>query len=167
MKISIINNIDSYIPQYILYSSNQIDREKITKESIKSIIETNVISNMPDENCINNEDLTEETGYIEGSLKRVFVNAYERNQKLRKACIEKYGAICSVCSFNFQDKYGDLGKGFIEVHHRIPLKNIRHGYIASVDDLIPVCSNCHSMLHKLGDYNMTINELKQIIERQK
>jgi 5-methylcytosine-specific restriction enzyme A len=49
------------------------------------------------------------------------VNAYERNPKARKDCIKYYGATCSVCDFNFADKYGNVGAGFIHVHHLKPL----------------------------------------------
>lgn len=90
------------------------------------------------------------------------VNAYERDSKLREACIQKYGTYCSVCGMNFKDIYGVLGEGFIETHHLIPLSDKRCEYDATVDDLRPICSNCHSMLHRNQDDNLTIEELKII-----
>ena len=48
----------------------------------------------------------------EGAKKKIYVNAYERNAKARKKCIENYGAICSVCNFDFEKIYGSLGEGY-------------------------------------------------------
>ena len=33
-----------------------------------------------------------------------------------------------------------------------------------IEDLIPVCSNCHYMLHKKDDIPYTVEELKNIIK---
>ncbi len=79
---------------------------------------------------------------------------YRKNQKLD----------CEVCGFDFYKVYGDLGKGFIEVHHRIPLSKINGETKTNLNDLALVCSNCHKMLHKKIDI-MSIDELKKIIKR--
>jgi hypothetical protein len=40
------------------------------------------------------------------------------------------------------------GAGFIHVHHRKPLALIGRSYAVNpVKDLVPVCPNCHAMLH--------------------
>lgn len=84
----------------------------------------------------------------EGSTREVKINAYERNAKARKKCIDYFGVNCIVCGFNFEDKYGELGNGFIHVHHVIPLSSIGENYkINYKEDLVPVCPNCHAMLH--------------------
>ncbi|MGI2172402.1 HNH endonuclease [Shewanella sp. MF05960] len=64
------------------------------------------------------------TGFTEGALKQVTINAYERDPKARKACIAKFGAICQVCDFDFEKTYGAIGKGFIHVHHKVDLATI-------------------------------------------
>ncbi|WP_198928636.1 hypothetical protein [Enterovibrio norvegicus] len=66
--------------------------------------------------------------FIEGAVKQVTINAYERNPKARAACIAKYGAICQVCDLNFESKYGAIGKGFIHVHHKVDLATIGESY---------------------------------------
>lgn len=66
-----------------------------------------------------NKIYTEE--YYEGSLQQALVNRYERNPIARKKCIEKHGCICQVCGMDFGKVYGDLGKGFIHVHHIVPI----------------------------------------------
>jgi 5-methylcytosine-specific restriction protein A len=49
---------------------------------------------------------------------------------------------------NFEKFYGVVGKGFIEVHHLIPLSDIKKEYeLDPIKDLRPVCPNCHAMIH--------------------
>jgi 5-methylcytosine-specific restriction protein A len=87
--------------------------------------------------------------YWEGALRRITVNAYERDANARRACIAHHGAACSVCGFDFEATYGVLGRGFIHVHHTRPLSGIGAAYaVDPVQDLIPVCPNCHAMLHR-------------------
>lgn len=100
---------------------------------------------------------------IEGASKQVFVNAYERNEKARKACIAHYGTSCTICNLNFEQFYGTIGAGFIHVHHLLPISSRREQYIIDpIKDLRPVCPNCHAMLHK-SDPPFSIEELKEII----
>ena len=73
----------------------------------------------------------------EGTKTKVFVNRFERNPKAKQAHLEHYGYNCQTCYFNFEYQYGQIGKDSIHVHHIIPIK-----------DLIPVCPNCHLILHK-------------------
>lgn len=88
----------------------------------------------------------------EGAKKTVVVNKYERNLSARLRCIEKWGASCSVCDFNFEQTYGALGAGYIHVHHLVPLSKIGKEYrLDPVKDLRPVCPNCYAMLHRTGE----------------
>lgn len=98
--------------------------------------------------------------YTEGAKKQIRVNAYERNPKARKACLEHYGCICAVCNFDFSKKYGEFAKGFIHVHHLKPLALTNGQYkLDPVADLMPVCPNCHAMLH-FSKTVLTIDELR-------
>ncbi len=98
--------------------------------------------------------------YIEGSVKQVQVNRYERDRKAREACIQYHKPVCKVCNFNFFERYGALGEGFIHVHHVIPLSDIGQSYIPDpIKDLVPVCPNCHAMLHK-SNPPLSVDELK-------
>lgn len=84
----------------------------------------------------------------EGAVHAVLVNKYERSSIARQKCIQYYGCKCFVCGFEFEKVYGELGKNFIHVHHLIPLSEIGKEYIVDYkNDLIPVCPNCHAMLH--------------------
>ena len=102
---------------------------------------------------------------IEGAKTPVFVNKYERSSIARKKCVEYHGCFCHVCGIDFGKTYGDLGDGFIHVHHIIPLNEIDEEYIVDYKkDLIPVCPNCHAMLHRQNnDKFLTIDELKEIL----
>lgn len=87
--------------------------------------------------------------FQEGIKRTILVNSYERNPKARKLCVEYWGISCSVCEINFEKLYGEIGKGFIHVHHLIPVSQIGELYqVDPIKDLRPVCPNCHSMLHK-------------------
>jgi 5-methylcytosine-specific restriction protein A len=97
---------------------------------------------------IPDEILTPER-YSEGALRRIAVNAYERDPRARKACIEFHGNNCLICSFSFGDSFGEIGEGFIHVHHLRPLADIGEDYkVDPIKELIPVCPNCHAMLHR-------------------
>ncbi|MBE9917859.1 hypothetical protein G8C92_28060 [Paenibacillus donghaensis] len=93
---------------------------------------------------------------------------YERSLKNRAKAIEVHGTTCKVCGFNFDEFYGsDLARHFIEIHHITPLSMIDEQSIDPVKDLIPVCSNCHSMIHRRRETVMPIEELKKRINAAK
>lgn len=108
-----------------------------------------------------NEDSTE----YEGLKKTVTVNKYERSSIAREKCIEFHGLNCFVCNLNFEKFYDDIGKGFIHIHHIIPLNQIGKEYkVDFKKDLAPVCPNCHAMLHrKINGNELTIEQLKEKI----
>lgn len=97
------------------------------------------------------DGLTTSAGtHKEGVKKTRFVTRYERSGKARTECVKHYGAKCCVCKLDFSLRYGDIGKGFMHVHHLKPVAE-REGKEVEVDpiqDLRPVCPNCHSMLHR-------------------
>jgi len=100
---------------------------------------------------------------IEGSIRQVLVNAYERSPKARNLCIEHHGLNCKVCGFYFEDIYGEAGAGFIHVHHIVPLAEIKMNYqVDPIKDLVPVCPNCHAMLHRFNPV-LTIEQLRNMI----
>ena len=105
-----------------------------------------------------------EEGYAEGTAYQAVLNKYERNPINRELCLAKKGYRCNICNFDFKEVYGSIGKHFIEVHHITPVSMLGSGYKINIDeDLIPVCSNCHSMLHKKNPPYLP-DELKSIIK---
>ncbi len=102
----------------------------------------------------------------EGVLMKVNANKYERNQKARKECVAKKGYQCLVCGRDFEATYGEIGRNFIHVHHLTPISSIGQEYELNVDtDLVPVCPNCHYMLHRKNP-PYTIEELKEMLAKQ-
>ena len=108
-------------------------------------------------------EIHEREFYLEGNRKTVLSSRVERSFAARAACIENHGCICQVCGMDFSDVYGSIGLGFIHVHHILPLSE--SNVSRSVDpktDLVPVCPNCHAMLHKRRP-PFTVEELKEKI----
>ena len=109
------------------------------------------------------DDVETNTVHYEGAVKKTTVNRYERDYKARDKCIEHYGLECTVCHFDFEDTYGELGAGFIHVHHLVQISDIRQEYLLDpIKDLRPVCPNCHAMLHKKNP-PLSIDELKKVL----
>lgn len=104
---------------------------------------------------------------VEGARQEIYTTVYERNPKARTACLEAHGYSCVVCGFNFENVFGAIGKEFIHVHHVKPLFEIGDEYsVDPINDLKPVCPNCHAMLHRLTDEGfMSIEDLRDILKR--
>lgn len=102
------------------------------------------------------QDLNNDMPGPEGNLQRTegnrftaTVNKYERDPALRAQCIDHYGPDCQICGFSYFKVYGEIGKGFCHVHHLRPLSEVGKDHtVDPINDLIPVCANCHSMLHR-------------------
>lgn len=106
------------------------------------------------------DEISAAARYFEGATRTVTVNTYERDPRARMDCIDHYGTKCSVCSFDFEATYGATGKGYIHVHHIVPLSLVGKSYIVDpIKDLRPVCPNCHAMLHR-GAVPASIESLK-------
>jgi|GEM_PF-2472984 len=84
----------------------------------------------------------------EGSSSEVLITRYERSKINRDVCIKFHGWNCKVCSVNLQDIYGERAKNFIHVHHIEKLADTGTKVIDPINDLIPVCPNCHSIIHR-------------------
>jgi 5-methylcytosine-specific restriction protein A len=108
-----------------------------------------------------------ELGLPEGAKQTVSVNKYERSSENRKACIDAFGTDCQICGFSFARKFEGIGEGYIHVHHLIPVSKMGGEYrINPIEDLIPVCPNCHAMLHK-RDPPFTPQELREVMDSSK
>jgi predicted HNH restriction endonuclease len=75
---------------------------------------------------------------------------HKRTRKERAECINFHGTKCAVCGFSFEQEFGEIGMGYIEVHHLKPVAQYAGFQVRIVNpiaDLRPVCANCHRMLH--------------------
>lgn len=106
---------------------------------------------------------------IEGAKKTILINKYERSPKARENAIKYHGLNCKVCNVNFEGLYGEIGKDFIHIHHLVPIHEIGEDYkINYQTDLIPICPNCHSIIHKrINGVEPTVDELKMMLKKNK
>ena len=112
------------------------------------------------ENYTSADEISEASTFVEGAKRRVAVNAYERDPEARRMCIKRYGWNCAVCEMNFAETYGEIGTDYIHVHHKKPLNTLGRDYAVDPEkDLIPVCPNCHAMLHR-RQTALSIEELR-------
>lgn len=126
---------------------------------VLALIETHEGSLLPSDSLVR--------GLPEGAKRQVEVNRYERSPVNRGACIEHYGLTCQCCGFNFVEFYGELGEGYIEVHHCTPVSRMGTNYVVNpIQDLIPLCGNCHSMVHR-RDPPLSAEELRTWIATQR
>ncbi|MST93899.1 MAG: HNH endonuclease [Pedosphaera sp.] len=118
----------------------------LREELVSALIQLRLLENVADSYA---DEVSDYPDLFEGAIRVISVNAYERNPTARALCIQHYGPICVVCGFNFGRAYGEIGKGFIHVHHLLEISQIGGKYrVDPVTDLRPVCPNCHAMLHR-------------------
>lgn len=101
----------------------------------------------------------------DGAVTQILVNRYERSSDGRKKCLAAHGYACRVCDFDFERVYGEIGRGYIHVHHIKPLGEIRSAYeLCPETDLVPVCPNCHAMIHATTPA-LTVEQLRALLRR--
>ena len=102
----------------------------------------------------------------EGAITHAEVLRYERSRSARAACLQHFGNRCQVCALDFEERYGELGRGFMHVHHIVPLHKVAdvpNYRVDPIEDLRPVCPNCHAMLHRPNNRTLTVEELRALL----
>lgn len=103
--------------------------------------------------------------FSEGKETKRYITTYERNPKYRKQAIAIHGNSCSACGFNFGKFYGEYAEGFIHIHHTVPVSEFETPKkIDPETDLIPLCANCHSVVHRKKDQTLSPVEIRNLIE---
>lgn len=113
------------------------------------------------------EDAENDEEFPEGIILTRLHKQRERNttltKKKKKKVLRETGKLeCEVCGFDFNIVYGELGHGFAECHHTIPLSALEPGHKTKLSDLAIVCANCHRMLHRSREW-LSIKDLKRLI----
>lgn len=105
----------------------------------------------------------------EGERKHTEYERLHRNPALRQACINKYGYQCQCCGMNFAEMYGELlGARFIEVHHLQMLSTYDESRPQDyVENLVPLCANCHAMIHHIAGSEHPLRDLRQAYRGEK
>ena len=123
---------------------------------------------MVDEQNVSYEE-QELTSYLvenrpDGKNRVCYTTQYERNPINRRNAITIHGTVCQGCGFDFEKTYGEIGRGYIEVHHVKPLCEGEGSVpINAETDLICVCANCHRMIHKRKDKVLSLKELQKLL----
>jgi len=102
--------------------------------------------------------------FKEGSEYFLISKKLERSQSARKRAVELHGLNCCVCDFNFEVVYGDTGKGYIHIHHLIPVSVAGYNEINPETDLVPVCPNCHAIIHTQSP-PISIQKMKELLKK--
>lgn len=141
--------------------------QKILWNAYNPFFKVDVYNNYVDEICSNLIDESiDNIEAAEGKYNYAMHRFRERDRTLvqKKKASVKY-LICECCTFDFSKTYPNLGDGFIECHHKIPVHKGER--ITNIKDLALVCSNCHRMLHRKNKHNeyYTVEELQKIINK--
>ena len=103
----------------------------------------------------------------EGGSKRRFTTTYERSRALRDQAIAIHGSTCIACGFNFKTVYGEYGEGYIQIHHINPVSEFdQPRKVDPARELVPLCANCHAVVHRRKHKTLSIDFLKEIISRE-
>lgn len=144
-------------------SNNLMNEIQKTLDSlIQSDLESTIQSDIYAEDVENGKGLNDLIK--EGRAGYYYGKKYERNPINRKRAIEIHGLVCKACDFDFEKFYGEHGKNFIEIHHIKPLSTLDEEMVIDPEyDLVPLCSNCHRMVHRKKENVLSVEELRNII----
>ena len=105
--------------------------------------------------------------HYEGSPVSISLTVYERDRVARTECLQHYGYKCTVCQFDFAQTYGEIGVDMIHVHHLTPVSRIAKIHaVDPIQDLLPICPNCHIVIHRRQP-PFSIEEVKKMIDSAK
>lgn len=148
---------------------NYLLNNDFNAEDLKEAFDT-VYENRDRASCI--ETFDENTTINEGTQSIIQTNVYKRSKKLREEAIRYYTINnkikCRICCFNFEDFYGEYGRGFIEIHHQKPIfqfngDDTEQTITEALRNVIPVCSNCHRMIHRRRENPLTLEEIRSYV----
>ncbi|MDD2133615.1 HNH endonuclease [Pseudomonas kurunegalensis] len=110
------------------------------------------------------EDTFTFESFSEGSKTTYFGTRYERRKDLRIKAIAFHGLDCKACGFDFEQAYGEHAKGFIHVHHVVPISEYGGEQTVNPEtDLVTLCANCHAVVHRKRDMTLSVAELKGML----
>lgn len=141
---------------------------RISKEVYDEIISYSDLENEYRASNLNDieqgKETSLETELIEGGQRQRYTTFYERNSKLREKALLFHGYSCKGCGFNFEKFYGEVGSGFIHVHHLKPISESVECVVNPKEDLTVLCANCHAIVHRKRNNILSIEDLQKIIK---
>ena len=147
------------------YISSKAIEAYIRFYSQKHNIDLDAISNPDVSSTLQPDEEEEEKQRLEGRMTEAKVLRRQRNRQARQQCLEASGYKCYICGFDFEKTYGEIGKGFLEVHHKRPISTYDEEHEIPQSELVALCSNCHSMVHRRKEA-MDVDELKNIVQNK-
>ena len=112
------------------------------------------------------EEIEADPSALEGNPIEAVSRRYERKPVNREICLSVRGRRCCCCNMDFGEVYGEIADGFIEVHHTTPAAEMGPGYLINpVTELVPICSNCHSVVH-LSSPASSVDGVRAHIKRE-
>lgn len=104
--------------------------------------------------------------WLEGSRTMKYVTTYERDRRYRMQAIAIHGHRCVVCDQSMEDLYGEVGRDLVHIHHVVPVSTYEQPKsINPESDLVPVCPNCHAIIHRRRSSTLTIAEARRHFRR--
>ena len=147
------------------YISSKAIEAYIRFYALKHNINLDAISNPDVSSTLQPDEEEEEKQRLEGRMTEAKVLRRQRNRQARQQCLEASGYKCYICGFVFEKTYGEIGKGFLEVHHKRPISTYDEEHEIPQSELVALCSNCHSMVHRRKEA-MDVDELKNIVQNK-
>ena len=149
----------SFSPSVLEYLEQRLGVPLPRPSYFKPLATTSTSARLP-------EEIDTSAVLLEGAKKSIVVNAYERSEKARAACLAAHGTACACCGMDFGKVYGSVAAGYIHVHHTKPLSEVGEEYeVDPVADLRPVCPNCHAVAH-LRTPPFGIDQVKAMLVKQ-
>lgn len=151
---------------YVIFETQEAYRSCPALRIRQDVVVPGGISKIPgytigSENSVEPSSTYERAIYTEGARQDVVQTQIERSGAARNVCIAAHGTTCAACGFNFGAVYGAIGEGFIHVHHCNPVSfGVRD--VDPINDMRPLCPNCHAMVHRENP-PISIMALKKII----
>lgn len=153
-------------PQANYFRGNAV-REITTDEFIKITSKAKLLDQQLVEPYADYEEL-HNTYVKEGKKVGYYTTKYERSKSNRDNALKIHGYNCCICNINFKDTYGDIGEGFIHIHHVNPLFSLDSEVVPDpLTDLVPVCPNCHAIIHRQKGKVISIDEMRQLYSKGK
>lgn len=170
--VGTVRTIDDYenrVKKLLSQNTHHLDPNNRIEKDDEIEMEINSLEGIDKPKCPEEFKNQEEyKAYTEGRKKLRLHITKERNPKVIREAKENFKSrnsslYCEICGFNFEIKYGEIGKDYIEGHHILPLSQITEEYnIIRPEEIALVCSNCHRILHRKKPW-LKVEELKKLI----
>lgn len=177
-----VNNIKAIDPEYLgkglsrgALMDEVVFREFSNNRQLLNILATNIktlAKSLPNSNNIEKiySGRQQDSEAFEGEILYRYHKYRERDPKIvaekKRSYYNQHKELCcEACGFDFYKFYGDVGKDYIECHHREPLANFNFNKKTKLEDLALVCANCHRMLHRRLN-TLTVEELREQLQNK-